>query len=586
MTLKIETILEFSAIFPEKDFAEFQISNILKKYSRDDLIKAINVLSKNYENAYIPYSQNPFFSNVASPNLVKDLEERLNKYFWKKGRKRVCYCTRRTILELLRRIFEIPTTDFKNDGTPDRFEYDLFCIILWLNEVLMKFSSYEESDINNFQTLIYLGNYVHNDLINIDYKRVLVTQIYYFNQLGRFFEECEEGKGLKKRVLEKLNIHSLDEFLYTITSLVAFYVEDKSCQMVCLNTYKAAKLNEGICDFLSIGKNDVFSFDIQNDNESNNRNLNLDYRVFRAHPLIKMGDGCYTVFSLPLLCERLYNGFVFDLISVYTGKDFFGFYNKNFVEHYLFRGTISNCIGEKTSYTYPIIPKVRINKIEKEQDNQPDFYIREKENLVIFECKAIKIHSSIRDSADVKKLAELLENKLFESKNNLDRNRHKKTKSEKVGISQLIDHINNIEDDIFPYDNDIPNEVAYYPVLVLDDPLIVQLGLTNLLNQWYFRRIKNELSETMCYPLIVTSIDTIALYSNTFKKYGFTAIFERFFAENVHFTKDGMVDYISPMMDFNLFMQSHYQQNQALLNNTISMLKDIAKTNIFSPLEA
>ena len=579
MTLNIETILEYSAIFPEKKFAEFQVDLILKKYSREILIKAVNVLSKNYGNAYIPDLQKSFFSNVISPALLNDIEERITKYLKKTQKRNVCFCTRRTILELLRRVFEIPPTDFKDDSTPDCFEYDLFCVILYLNEALMKFHSYKEFSPNNFQTLIYLSNYVHNDLINIDYKRVLMTQIYYFHQLERFFEECKEGHDLKARVLKELNIHSLDEFLYTITSLVAFYVEGKS-SMVCLDMNKAFMFNEGICDFLSIDKNDVYSSSIHNENEKNNRNLNLDYRVFRAHPLIKMGKGCYIIFSLPILCERLYNGFVFDLLNVFDGREFFSFYNKYFVERYLFRNAIVSCLGKKVSYTYPTNTAVKSNVSEEEQDNQPDFYIREKNNLIIFECKSIKINSSIRDDADVKSLTELLQNKLYESKNNLDKYRHKKKKIEKVGISQLVDCINCIEDDKFSFDKSIPDDVAYYPVLVLDDPLIIQLGLTNLANQWYFDRIRKELNDTMCYPLILTSIDTLSLYSNTFKRYGFTAIFDKYFAENVNFTKEGMVESISPMMDFNMFMQAHYQQNHTLLNNTISMLKNVAKTYI------
>lgn len=586
MTLKIETILEFSTFFPEKNIAEFQIDTILKKYSREMLIKAINILSKNYGNAYIPDPHKSFFSSVVSSALLNDIEERLNLYLNKKHKKSVCFCTKRTILELLRQIFIIPPTDFKNDGTPDSFEYDLFCVILYLNEVLMKFHSYEESSYSNFQTLIYLSNYVHNDLINIDYKRVLMTQIYYFNQLKNFLDEYEEAKDLRARILDKLNIESLDDFLYTVTSLVALHVENEStsngCQMIGLDTIKVAKINEGICDFLSISKNDVYFSSIHDESERNNRNLNLDYRVFRAHPLIKMEEGYYIIFSLPILCERLYNGFVFDLMNVFAGKDFFSFYNKHFVERYLFRNTIVTCLGKKVSYTFPTITAVKSNVSEEEQDNQPDFYIREKDNLVIFECKSIKINSSIRDDADVKSLMELLQNKLYESKTNLDKSRHTKKKTEKVGISQLVDCINCIEDDKFPFDKSIPDDVAYYPVLVMDDPLIVQLGLTNLTNHWYFRRVTKELKGAACNPLIVMPIDTLALYSNTFKQQGFATIFDRFFSENVSFSKDGSISSIGPMMDFNVFMQSHYHPNKKLISDTLSDLKKMAKAYIFS----
>ena len=582
MTLRIETILEFSALFSKEDFADFQIDVILKKYSRELLINAINVLGKNYGNAYIPDCQKPFFSSVVSPALLNDIEERINKYLRKTHRKKVCYCTRRTILELLRRIFEIPPTEFNNDGTPDSFEYDLFRAILYLNEILMKFNSYDESDTSNFQALVYLSNYVHNDLINIDYKRVLLTQIYFFNSLSRFLEEYEGAKGLMDEILEKLKIDNLDEFLYTVTSLVAFYVEDKSPQMLRLDTNKAFRFNEGICDFLSIGKNDVYSSSIHDENERNNRNLNLDYRIFRSHPLIKMEEGCYIIISIPLLCERLYNGFVFDLMNVFAGKDFFSFYNKHFVERYLFRNTIATCLGKKTSHTYPTITAIKSNAGEEEQDNQPDLYIREKDNLIIFECKSIKINASIRDEADVVKLVELLQNKLYESKNNLDKSRHKKKKTEKVGITQLVYCINCIEDDTFPFDNSIPDDVAYYPVLVLDDPLIVQLGLTNLANQWYFSRVGKELKDAACNPLIVMSIDTLALYSNTFRQHGFATIFDRFYSENVSFSEEGLVSSIGPMLDFNSFMHSHYYPNKKLISGTIFELRKMAKTHIFT----
>jgi hypothetical protein len=182
----------------------------------------------------------------------------------------------------------------------------------------------------------------------------------------------------------------------------------------------------------------------------------------------------------------------------------------------------------------------------------------------------------------VDELIRILQNKLEESIQNIDKSRHVKDKSEQVGISQLINHIVRIEDDIFPFDNTIPDDVAYYPVLVLDDPLIVQLGLTNLLNQWYYKRIKKQIPEAICHPLIVTSIDMFALYSNIFKKQGFTAIFDKFFSENVNYTKDGFVDSISPVMDFSVFLHTHYHPNNTAMNNMVSHLNEVAKSYLFN----
>ena len=36
------------------------------------------------------------------------------------------------------------------------------------------------------------------------------------------------------------------------------------------------------------------------------------------------------------------------------------------------------------------------------------------------------------------------------------------------------------------------------------------------------------------------------------------------------------------MMDFNVFMQSHYHPNKKLINDTLSDLKKVAKAHIFS----
>ena len=55
--------------------------------------------------------------------------------------------------------------------------------------------------------------------------------------------------------------------------------------------------------------------------------------------------------------------------------------------------------------------------------------------------KSIKLHSIIRENADVDELIGILQNKLEESIQNIDKSRHVKDKSELVGISQLINYI-------------------------------------------------------------------------------------------------------------------------------------------------
>lgn len=59
MNITIEKILEFNDLFPEEK--EIDISSVLKKYSKKDLMLSCNVLSHNYGRAYIPDKNNTFF---------------------------------------------------------------------------------------------------------------------------------------------------------------------------------------------------------------------------------------------------------------------------------------------------------------------------------------------------------------------------------------------------------------------------------------------------------------------------------------------------------------------------------------------
>ena len=109
------------------------------------------------------------------------------------------------------------------------------------------------------------------------------------------------------------------------------------------------------------------------------------------------------------------------------------------------------------------------------------------------------------------------------------RNRKQKRKTETVGVTQLVKSIKLIDRDEFPWDDNIPDRVAYYPVIVLEDARLITPGLSGIINQWYKDLIDKELPGQMCYPIIVMSMDTLILYTPLFHQKGFFAIFDKFF---------------------------------------------------------
>lgn len=154
MNITIEKILEFHDLFPEEK--EIDISSVLKKYSKKYLVLSSNVLSHNYGRAYIPDKNNTFFSSHSEKH-IEDLTNRFEQLTNISGQKIFCYCTTKTSLELMRIVFSIPINDYKNDGDIEDFEYDLFRVILQINENLTSFKSSNKYDL---ATLSFLNFFI------------------------------------------------------------------------------------------------------------------------------------------------------------------------------------------------------------------------------------------------------------------------------------------------------------------------------------------------------------------------------------------------------------------------------------------
>ena len=556
MNITIEKILEFHDLFPEEK--EIDISSVLKKYSKKYLVLSSNVLSHNYGRAYIPDKNNTFFSSHSEKHL-EDLNNRFEQLTKKSGQKIFCYCTTKTSLELMRIIFSIPINEYKNDGDIEDFEYDLFRVILQINENLMSFNSTNEQ---NLATFSFLNFFIMNDISGQDARGVFIRQVQYYSILSEFIETYPACGKAKETFYKSAGITKMSDYAKTWLALFTLEFEyqkkqGKGCPILDLNRLQDVDdtLNIAVLDFLSINLNEHILY---NNTKIKTRDNNVDYRVFRSCPLIKIDDNKYIIYCFPILVERLYNSLFFDLKDSF--KDAFNFYNKDFVEKVLFQPQVLQCLNEKiTSKIYPSREMILCGDKIKEEDNQPDFYLRENDNLILFECKAIRINGELKDKSDIDELLSILKNKLYCSKENIDKSRGKKKKAEQVGVTQLVHQMKIIDIDSFKWDNNIPDEVAYYPVIVLEDPRFVVPGLSYIINSWYQSLIEQELPEQMCHPIVVMSIDMLMLYSHIFKAEGFHNVFDKYFKQAVCYSANGVTWTFDPLADFNVFMQEKYK---------------------------
>lgn len=556
MNITIEKILEFHDLFPEEK--EIDISSVLKKYSKKDLVLSSNVLSHNYGRAYIPDKNNTFFSSHSKKH-IEDLTNRFEQLTKISGQKIFCYCTTKTSLELMRIIFSIPINEYKNDGDIEDFEYDLFRVILQINENLMNFKSSNKYDL---ATLSFLNFFIMNDISGQDVRGVFIRQVQYYSILSEFIETYPACDKAKETFYKSVGITKMSDYAKTWLALVALDFEyqkkqEKGCPVIDLNRLQDVDgtLNIPVLDFLSINMNEHISY---SNAEIKSRDDNVDYRIFRSRPLIKISDKKYIIYSFPILVERLYNSLFFDLKDSF--KDAFNFYNKDFVEKVLFQPQVLQCLNEKiTSKIYPSREMILCDDKIKEEDNQPDFYLRENDNLILFECKAIRINGELKDKSDIDELLSILKNKLYNSIENIDKSRGKKKNAERAGVTQLVQQIKMIDADTFKWDNKIPDEIAYYPVIILEDPRFVVPGLSYIINSWYKQLILQELPGQMCHPIVVTSIDILMSYSHIFKAKGFHNVFGKYFQNTVRYSNNDVTWTFDPLGDFNVFMQESYK---------------------------
>ena len=183
MKFTVEKVLEFHDLFPEE--SGLDVRTLLKKYSREHLVRCCNILSNNYGNvAFIADTKNPFFSYVSKKH-IPDLNNRISKYLNELGRDNICYLTTRTVLELMRIVFSIPFEEYENNGQKEDLEYDLFRSVLIINEQLMSFSNLDQLDL---ATLLFSNYYVQNDIIRQDPYETFARQVIYYKKTRRILD--------------------------------------------------------------------------------------------------------------------------------------------------------------------------------------------------------------------------------------------------------------------------------------------------------------------------------------------------------------------------------------------------------------
>ncbi len=562
-TYQIRRILEYCEFFKGEDAID--IPSTLKLFNRNTLVRMAAILSLHYGNMYIPDNRQSLFSESSKKHIdyINDLFQEYYKRTGINPNEKVQIVTFRTGLELWRQIFSIKIEDFMDIIEDCDIEFTLFKIILTLNERIVSFKEHKEA--YKLDELLFLNGFLTNDTNNYSLKIVLQPQMYYFQLLVDYIPSNDVLSKATQILFNNWGIHNWQQYFGTIVWLAHetdnyYQNKQKGLPIISLDKIKSNDdlFSPSLIEYLSINEDEYIPY-LDEENASKVE-LNVDYRRFRSKPFIKLKDGAgYLIINNQILCERLFNSLYFDFLPYINGKKgscgFFD-YNKDFIEKVLFRQTFLNCLP----INYFSFPN-RNSQEMYEKPNEPDFYARTKRaELIIVECKAIKMNGECRDGGDYIRLLDELHEKIVIKTRNLDKNRKVYNVQPKpIGIGQLINHIDSIEADSFEWDENIPDEVSYYPILVFEDVRLLQPGLLSILNRWYYEEIARMpemiLADMDCKPIIPVSINTLYLHDNLIRKKGLPNIIDSFIDRNATFDKLTGKYNINELADFDNYLR-------------------------------
>jgi hypothetical protein len=145
---------------------------------------------------------------------------------------------------------------------------------------------------------------------------------------------------------------------------------------------------------------------------------------------------------------------------------------------------------------------------------EPDYYIRNGNNLFLFESKDILINATIKSSYDFNQYEIEFKKKLyFETK---------KEKVEKKAVLQLINNIENVLTKQFQFDTNYKTQsIHIYPILILHDHQFNIAGLNVIVNSWFqteLAKLKEKgLPTDKVKPLVIIDIDTLIFHQDLFR---------------------------------------------------------------------
>lgn len=341
--------------------------------------------------------------------------------------------------------------------------------------VSLKFSSsdlgvYENADLELLK-LVYVTSYKFGEMVS--FLKSDLSYSYLIEEMCRYFKQ-DTIDNLKKQVD------------YLLIQILLFRSN---------NSYKFSVEDTETINFL----NSLISDKIIAD---------TDFVNIRNFPLYKIGDDTFSIINPFFVVDKFTKSVKFLLKECFNNyhdlkpadRTFFSFYNNIFSEKYLMKNLLENIFSKKQFLKQEIL---------QSNNKEPDYYIRHNKDIYIFEYKDVLFAKDIKASGDIEKIIEMLKGKFLINPND----------GKRIGIGQIINHIESISNNSFIYDSKIVPKKSYniHPILLLSDRTLEIPGLNHIFNKWLINNLTGINKNLTIKNLVVIDIDTFIFYQEYLK---------------------------------------------------------------------
>ena len=491
--MKVIQRLEFNNVFPDEE--QLDVIFYLSKVSKETLLKTIGFCSTNPNTNF-----DNFFSN---PNLHEQIYNRVVNYSKKNNiSNKPEVISKYASLKLAEIILSNKAILNNKLASIDDDELNLFKAFLVINSQLNGIQKLDNLDADNFEKLVDISlvfKFPESDLAlfeNDDWEflKLVYSTIHKVEELFKFLNSNPEFEELKKQFLNSFKTNDEEDFLYQMKYLFGQLLSSKMAKSYIFKI------------------TDATSADFLKSMTSENIEIDEDFTHLKDNPIYFLDKDLFSIVNYFFAVDKFYRSTKFKLKEIYETIEplkkkygnFFGFFNKYFSEDFLMKNLLNDVFDKKYYIKKP--------ERENELDGEPDYYVRHNNTVFLFENKDVLIAKAIKSSANIEDINSVLQSKFVKDGNKV------------VGIGQLVNSIQEIQEKKFRFDDYVnsKNSLEIYPILLIQDRIFQSPGVNYRLNNWYREIAKNQLANkynpTNIKGLTVIDIDTLIVWAPYLKE--------------------------------------------------------------------